>query len=112
MFGVRRPDLTEARSIDGVAGKRLRANAAELVARREAEAEAEPGLAQLEVSAANHRHKTNGGHRADDAGCSNRAPCSQLGLEPVVAAKGDQPADEAEQLDDDDRNNGRPQPVP
>ncbi len=64
--------------------RRKRTSAAELVARREADAES--SLAQLEVSAPNHRHKANGGHRADDAGCGNRIQTQPLWIEHMAVA--------------------------
>ena len=71
-----------------------------------------PSARRQDGSATNHRHEANGHHHADSAGRSHRTPRPQLRLEPVIAAIGNQAADEAEHLYDDDRNNGRPQPVP
>src|SRR3546814_3072929 len=59
----------------------------------------------------NHRQEANCDNNANDTGSGNSPPCSQLWFQPVIAAKGNQPADKAKQLDDDNGQNGRPKPV-
>src|SRR3546814_8663688 len=45
----------------------------------------------------NHRQEANCDNNANDTGSGNSPPCSQLWFQPVIAAKGNQPADRSEE---------------